>query len=105
MTAGRHGNIARPARLSDPVGASEHVGLNLWTAWVRVAVEIILLVAWPLVLKTTASALGQRVQDWSSLGWLNAVPEWAWLTTGVVTAALIGLLRLAVKRGSFAPLP
>ena len=104
MTARHHVDVARPARLGDAVRSSERLGLNLWMARIRVAVEIVLLVAWPFVLATTASALGQRVHHWSSLGWLDDVPEWAWLATGAVMAALIGLLLFA-KPGSSAPRP
>ena len=104
MTASHHLDVARPARLGAAVAPSDHAGLKLWTVRTRVVFEIVLLAAWPFALTTTASALGQRVQDWSSLGWLDTVPEWAWATTGAVMAALIGLL-LIVKRGSSTPQP
>ena len=104
MTVRHHVDVARPARLGDAVGPSERLGPNLWMARIRVAAEIILLAAWPFVLATTASALGQRVQHWSSLGWLDDVPAWAWTAIGVVMAALIGLLIFA-KPGSSAPQP
>ena len=104
MTARHHVDVAQPARLGDAAGSSERLGPNLWLARSRVAAEIILLATWPFVLATTASALGQRVQHWSSLGWLDDVPTWAWLATGAVMAALIGLLLFA-KPGSSAPQP
>lgn len=104
MTARHDVDVARPARLGDAVRSSERLGLNLWMARSRVAAEIVLLATWPFVLATTASALGERVQHWSSLGWLDDVSAWAWAAIGVVMAALIGLL-LVAKPGSSAPQP